>query len=107
MADGGAPRRFLYPLACAPVSVPDAHAALLLHAQRYVDDAKTQKCVLPCTPLAVVKALEHLEAYDPALPEGNRLRGKKVTVVNRSEVVGRPLAAMLANDGAQVRWAGE
>jgi methylenetetrahydrofolate dehydrogenase (NAD+) len=70
-----------------------------------VDEAQTQKCVLPCTPLAVVKALEHLHAYDPSLPEGNRLRGKKVTVINRSEVVGRPLAAMLANDGAQV-WCG-
>lgn len=71
--------------------------------QRYIDTAKTKKCVLPCTPLAVVKALEHLDVYDHGLPEGNRLRGKKVTVINRSEVVGRPLAAMLANDGAQVR----
>ena len=28
--------------------------------------------------------------------------GKVITVVNRSEIVGRPLAAMLANDGAEV-----
>ncbi len=28
--------------------------------------------------------------------------GKIVTVINRSEIVGRPLAAMLANDGADV-----
>ena len=28
--------------------------------------------------------------------------GKNVTVINRSEIVGRPLAAMLANDGADV-----
>lgn len=28
--------------------------------------------------------------------------GKTITVVNRSEVVGRPLAALLANDGACV-----
>jgi len=33
---------------------------------------------------------------------GNRLHGKIITIVNRSEVVGRPLAALLANDGAKV-----
>merc|ERR1712048_392369 len=60
------------------------------------------KCVLPCTPLACVKFLEHLGTYDRSLPVGERLRGKYITVVNRSEVVGSPLAAMLANDGATV-----
>ena len=33
---------------------------------------------------------------------GDRMKGKKVAVINRSEIVGRPLAAMLANDGADV-----
>jgi len=61
-----------------------------------------KKCLLPCTPLAIVKVLEHLKVYDAALPLGNRLAGKTVTVVNRSEIVGRPIAAMLANDGADV-----
>ena len=74
----------------------------LYRNRRFVDDAGTKKCVLPCTPLAVVKALEHLQVYDSNLPMGDRMRGKIVTVVNRSEVVGRPLAAMLANDGATV-----
>lgn len=60
------------------------------------------KCLLPCTPLAIVKVLEHLKVYDAGLPMGDRLLGKKVSVVNRSEIVGRPLAAMLANDGADV-----
>lgn len=60
------------------------------------------KCLLPCTPLACVKILEHLGVYDSSLPTGDRLAGKVVTVVNRSEIVGRPLAAMLANDGAEV-----
>lgn len=59
------------------------------------------KCVLPCTPLSVVKILEHLEVYGSG-EVGDRLAGKTITVVNRSEVVGRPLAAMLANDGAKV-----
>lgn len=70
--------------------------------KRTVGSGDIGKCVLPCTPLACVKFLEHLGAYDIGLPEGDRLQGKKVTIVNRSEVVGRPLAAMLANDGATV-----
>lgn len=60
------------------------------------------KSILPCTPLAVVKALEAVGVYDPKLPYGDRLQGKTITVFNRSEVVGRPLAALLANDGARV-----
>lgn len=62
----------------------------------------TQKSILPCTPLAVVKVLEFLHVYNYMLPYGNRLFGKTITVINRSEVVGRPLAALLANDGATV-----
>ncbi len=30
------------------------------------------------------------------------MHGRTITVINRSEVVGRPLAALLANDGAKV-----
>lgn len=60
------------------------------------------KSILPCTPLAVVKCLEAMGVYDRALAYGDRLHGKTVTIVNRSEVVGRPLAALLANDGAKV-----
>lgn len=40
--------------------------------------------------------------YDRSLPYGDRLYGKTITIFNRSEVVGRPLAALLANDGARV-----
>eukprot|EP00747_Dinoflagellata_sp_TGD_P156407 gnl/TRDRNA2_/TRDRNA2_177660_c0_seq1.p1 gnl/TRDRNA2_/TRDRNA2_177660_c0~~gnl/TRDRNA2_/TRDRNA2_177660_c0_seq1.p1 ORF type:complete len:351 (+),score=65.10 gnl/TRDRNA2_/TRDRNA2_177660_c0_seq1:83-1135(+) len=74
----------------------------LYRNHRYVDQACTKKCVLPCTPLAVVKVLEHMDVYDSKLPVGDRMRGKTVCIVNRSEIVGRPLAAMLANDGATV-----
>lgn len=63
---------------------------------------KPYKSLLPCTPLAVVKILEYLQVYDKTLPVGNRLEDVTITVVNRSEIVGRPLAAMLANDGAEV-----
>jgi len=62
----------------------------------------TIKSILPCTPLAIVKCLEHIGVYNKILPYGDRAYGKTVTVINRSEVVGRPLAALLANDGARV-----
>ncbi|KAJ2353240.1 Methylenetetrahydrofolate dehydrogenase [NAD(+)] [Coemansia erecta] len=69
---------------------------------RFLDEDKRRKAILPCTPLAVVKVLDHIGVYDHALPYGDHLRGKTIAVVNRSEVVGRPLAALLANDGAKV-----
>ncbi|KAL1740092.1 hypothetical protein HDZ31DRAFT_48183 [Schizophyllum fasciatum] len=62
----------------------------------------TFKSIIPCTPLAVVKTLEHAGVYNKLLPYGDRAYGKTVVVINRSEVVGRPLAALLANDGARV-----
>lgn len=69
---------------------------------RFLDPEQTQKSILPCTPLAVIKILEYLHIYNTILPYGNRLYGHTICVVNRSEVVGRPLAALLANDGACV-----
>ena len=68
-------------------------ATSLYANRRYVDEGRTQKAILPCTPLAIVKLLE---------AAGVSLSGKRAVVFNRSEVVGRPLAAMLANDGADV-----
>jgi methylenetetrahydrofolate dehydrogenase (NAD+) len=70
--------------------------------QRTIGNGHNGKCVIPCTPLAVVKFLEHIGTYDPSLSIGDRMKDKTVTIVNRSEVLGRPLAAMLANDGATV-----
>lgn len=46
--------------------------------------------------------LEHIGVYQGRYPKEEALRGKIITIVNRSEVVGRPLAAMLSNDGAKV-----
>jgi methylenetetrahydrofolate dehydrogenase (NADP+)/methenyltetrahydrofolate cyclohydrolase len=64
------------------------------------DDNQTKKALLPCTPLAIIKMLTEAGIYlaDVDLPISDKI----VTVFNRSEVVGRPLAAMLSNDGAQV-----
>jgi len=70
---------------------------------RFLDPpVNSQKSILPCTPLAVIKILEHLRVYNTFLDYGKRLFGRRITVINRSEVVGRPLAALLANDGAEV-----
>lgn len=69
---------------------------------RFLDEGQQTKSLLPCTPLAVIKILEYLNIYNPILKYGNRLHGHTITVINRSEVVGRPLAALLANDGACV-----
>ncbi len=71
-----------------------------LYANERFDDAERRfKAILPCTPLAIIKLLEATEAYEPfGLPFG----GQQITIFNRSEVVGRPLAYMLSNDGARV-----
>ncbi|EJT70343.1 methylenetetrahydrofolate dehydrogenase [Gaeumannomyces tritici R3-111a-1] len=79
------------------------HLYNMYHNVRFLDQPTNhKKSILPCTPLAVVKLLEHLQIYNSILPYGNRLFGKTITVINRSEVNGRPLAALLANDGATV-----
>ncbi|KAF7730942.1 NAD-dependent 5,10-methylenetetrahydrafolate dehydrogenase [Apophysomyces ossiformis] len=72
------------------------------HNIRFMNKEETMKCIIPCTPLAIVKILEFVGVYNTVLPYGNRLYGRTITVVNRSEIVGRPLAAMLSNDGAKV-----
>ena len=74
----------------------------MYHNIRQLSDYGGRKCILPCTPLACLKILEHCGAYDNSLPVGSQLKEKSILVYNRSEVVGRPLAAMLANDGATV-----
>ena len=40
------------------------------------------------------QVLEYLKLYDENLPVGDRMLGKDVTVINRSEIVGRPLAGL-------------
>ena len=67
--------------------------------QRFDDLDHLYKAILTCTPLAILKLLEETDVYaEYGLP----LQGQTITIFNRSTVVGRPLAYMLANDGAQV-----
>jgi methylenetetrahydrofolate dehydrogenase (NADP+) / methenyltetrahydrofolate cyclohydrolase len=74
-------------------------ARCLYTNRRFIDGAGRKKAILPCTPLAILKLLEAAGAFAAA---PHPLAGKRVTIFNRSEVVGRPLASMMANDGAEV-----
>lgn len=71
----------------------------LYRNERFDDSDRTRKAILPCTPLAILKLLEATDCY---MPYGLPFRGMNITVFNRSEVVGKPLAYMLSNDGARV-----
>ncbi len=75
-------------------------ARCLYENRRALDGAGAKKAILPCTPLAVLKLLDAAGASRPGAPRP--LAGVRACVFNRSEVVGRPLASMMANDGAEV-----
>ena len=85
----------------------DYNARLMSKYSRvYVDrstDDENEGIIFPCTALAVARILESCYwGYNASSLAGQRLRGSVITIVNRSEIFGRPLAAMLANDGAMV-----
>ena len=63
---------------------PQNMGALLLGAEKLV----------PCTPLGIIYALERL---------GRKLEGAEVVIVGHSNVVGKPLAAMMLNRNATVQ----
>ncbi|HIG40008.1 MAG: bifunctional methylenetetrahydrofolate dehydrogenase/methenyltetrahydrofolate cyclohydrolase [bacterium] len=65
-----------------------------------VENGKDKKALLPCTPLAIIKMLTEVNVYD--MSRQKPIAGKVVTIFNRSEVIGRPLAVMMSNDGATV-----
>lgn len=63
------------------------------------------KTIFPCTALAVVRILKQClgkKEYDADKPVGRRFEGMTVTIINRSQILGRPLASLLVNDGACV-----
>ncbi|OMH25429.1 methylenetetrahydrofolate dehydrogenase [Tersicoccus phoenicis] len=72
----------------------------LYENRRYLDEGRTRPAILPCTPLALLKLL--LRAGLAGTGTDAPLQGVTACVINRSEIVGRPLSAMLANDGAEV-----
>jgi 5,10-methylene-tetrahydrofolate dehydrogenase/methenyl tetrahydrofolate cyclohydrolase len=75
---------------------------LLYENRRYVDDGGSLRAILPCTPLGILKLLDTAGLRDRGRGERAPLDGVIACVINRSEIVGRPLSAMLANDGATV-----
>ena len=68
-------------------------------SERFDDTKSEKKSILPCTPLAIIKMLEATDAYSAV---GLPFSGQTITIFNRSDVVGRPLAYMLANDGGTI-----
>jgi 5,10-methylene-tetrahydrofolate dehydrogenase/methenyl tetrahydrofolate cyclohydrolase len=102
---GGARDRSLQNEVAPEKDVEGLHASWagrLYHDIRHVDPAGQKKALLPCTPLGIVKAFEALGVVDTTRGPRRQAEGLVVTIFNRSEVVGRPLAAMLAHDGAKV-----
>lgn len=102
---GGARDRSLQNEVAPEKDVEGLHAKwarLLYNDVRYVDAEGSKKAILPCTPLGIMKALRHMGALAADGPAQEAAAGRRVTIFNRSEVVGRPLAAMLAHDGAEV-----
>jgi methylenetetrahydrofolate dehydrogenase (NADP+)/methenyltetrahydrofolate cyclohydrolase len=75
---------------------------LLYENRRYVDEAGSLRAILPCTPLGILKLLERAGLRTPVRMHRAPLEGVVACVINRSDIVGRPLSAMLANDGATV-----
>ena len=75
---------------------------LLYENRRYVDDDSSLRAILPCTPLGILKLLDAAGLRARAGQGRAPLDGVVACVINRSEIVGRPLSAMLANDGATV-----
>ncbi|MBO0813249.1 MAG: bifunctional 5,10-methylenetetrahydrofolate dehydrogenase/5,10-methenyltetrahydrofolate cyclohydrolase, partial [Microlunatus sp.] len=63
---------------------------LLYENQRFVDPEGRKRAILPCTPLAVLKILQH--AGMPSASGSAPLEGVTACVINRSDIVGRPLA---------------
>lgn len=100
---GGTGDRWLRELVDPRKDVEGLHSfwsRLLYENQRFVDSEHTIRAILPCTPLAILKLIHHAGISGGS---GNTsLEGLTACVINRSELVGHPLAAMLANDGARV-----
>lgn len=73
--------RFISPLTLK--SVPASHLPTPIKGDTDEAPEGTVKSILPCTPLAIVKVLEHLGVYNKMLNYGDRARGKVITVINR------------------------
>jgi methylenetetrahydrofolate dehydrogenase (NAD+) len=71
------------------------------NSRRKSGSKDASQIVYPCTARSVEAILEQYHSWDSQSPAFPWL-GQTVSIVNRSEIVGRPLAAMLARKGANV-----
>ncbi|KAJ5134855.1 methylenetetrahydrofolate dehydrogenase [Penicillium atrosanguineum] len=71
-----------------------------------VTDGPGQPCLaptlVPCTARAIESILHMIGIYDQSVPTKQQLGGWEVCIINRSDVVGLPLARLLAGQGARV-----
>lgn len=70
------------------------------NSRRRPPPQETCDLVYPCTARSVQAILEEYHTWKKYSPD--RWSGETVSIVNRSEIVGRPLASMLASRGATV-----
>ena len=75
----------------------DANYLYSQNSCNLLEDTSNKNIIFPCTALSVVKILERClgenKRYDNSKPLGKRLEGTVATIINRSEILGRPLAA--------------
>jgi 5,10-methylene-tetrahydrofolate dehydrogenase/Methenyl tetrahydrofolate cyclohydrolase len=86
-----------------PRSLSPQRAMMTIRPEKDVDGFHPQnmgalllgvELLVPCTPLGIIYALERL---------GRKLEGAEVVIVGHSNVVGKPLAAMMLNRNATVQ----
>ncbi|KAH7377232.1 hypothetical protein B0T11DRAFT_347732 [Plectosphaerella cucumerina] len=77
------------------------HMQAFYHEYLQLGPGLHHQAILPCTALAVCRLLESSGVYS-STSWGERLSRKTITVINRSNVVGKPLAALLVSEGATV-----
>ena len=75
------------------------------HSKTETPPPGTFKSIIPCTPLAVVKTLEHAGVYNKLLPYGDRAYGKTIVVINRCvyEMRGHAVGIVADNRVADLR----
>ena len=61
----------------------------------FIGDFDFDKSMLPCTPKGCVKLIKSVL--------GDKLNGKKVCIVGRSNIVGKPVAQLLLNENCTVK----
>ena len=93
------------------IQTPETNGSSIAVGDGYEETTATSNDlgpVYPCTALAVFKIIEAFHARNTSASTGSAVGNAKqfenavMTVINRSEVLGLPLAHMLANQGATV-----